>query len=388
MTIKYIKNENQTVTLTMNEEMFEEYFCFCEDCGELLFISEAVRFESKYYCSSCVDTCQCCGAVIPQQESYKAADSDFLYCKDCFYEQTIECQNCHERFRYEDLLHEDDEGQYYCDNCWEDHKPLIGNYHDFKEYGTLKFYGNADRHEELHMGFELEVDSEHRVNRERIAGGVKDILGDFVTMENDGSLSGSGFEIISQPATLKYHISMMPKYTKAFEYMHDNDMQSHDIKTCGFHVHADSKYLGTGLKLDTATSKLLYVTEKFRSELLKFSRRTPEQAEDWCRSRKQKYSTEAGWIKKAIYENRGYVPYQSRYYGLNLTNLDTTGTLEFRYFRGSLVPETIEANLKLVERLMYISKHTRAVELAKFTFDDLLGEDSTIRSYWNRINSK
>ena len=34
------------------------------------------------------------------------------------------------------------------------------------------------------MGFELEVDSEYRVNRERIAGGVKDILGDFVTMSS------------------------------------------------------------------------------------------------------------------------------------------------------------------------------------------------------------
>ena len=52
------------------------------------------------------------------------------------------------------------------------------------------------------------------------------------------------------------------------------------------------------------------------------------------------------------------------------------------------MPETIEASLKLVARLMEISKTVRAVDLAKFTFDDLLGDDPTIRAYWNRISNK
>jgi hypothetical protein len=241
------------------------------------------------------------------------------------------------------------------------------------------------------VGWELEVDSDHRVDRERIAGGVKDILFDFVTCEDDGSLSSqAGFEIISQPASLKYHLSMMPKYTEVFEYLTDNEMLSHDAGTCGFHIHADSRYLGTGFKLDAALSKLLYITEKFYDEILKFGRRTQDQADNWCRSRKERYTTEAGWIKKAVYKNRSGFSYQDRYFGLNLTNLETagTGTIEFRYFRGSLVPETIEASLKLVARLMEISKTVRAVDLAKFTFDDILGDDPTIRAYWNRISNK
>jgi hypothetical protein len=68
--------------------------------------------------------------------------------------------------------------------------------------------------------------------------------------------------------------------------------------------------------------------------------------------------------------------------------LDTTGTLEFRYFRGSLVPETIEASLKLVARLMEISKTVRAVELANYSFDQILGDDPTVRAYWSRICNK
>jgi hypothetical protein len=52
------------------------------------------------------------------------------------------------------------------------------------------------------------------------------------------------------------------------------------------------------------------------------------------------------------------------------------------------VPETIEASLKLVARLMEISKTVRAVDLAKMSFEDLLGDDPTIHSYWARINKK
>ena len=36
----YVKNENDlTVTLTLTEEEFENHFCRCSDCGELLFLS-------------------------------------------------------------------------------------------------------------------------------------------------------------------------------------------------------------------------------------------------------------------------------------------------------------------------------------------------------------
>lgn len=385
MKINYVKNENQAVTVNMNEEIFNEYFCICADCGELILIKDAALIDDKWYCKNCVCICNVCGRYIRNDDLYQVADSSYLYCSECIESNTYLCV-CGQRFRYDDSVHEID-GVYYCDDCWEEHIFHIGSYHDFKDYGTIKFYGNADRREELHIGWELEVDSDQRVERERIAGGVKDILGDFVTMENDSSLT-HGFEIISQPATLNYHLSMMPKYAETFEYLTDNDMQSHDAGSCGYHCHADAVYLGTGFKLDAAISKLLYITEKFRPELLKFARRTQEQADDWCRSRKERYTTEPGWIKKAVYENRGYTSYQSRYYGLNLTNLDTTGTIEFRYFRGSLVPETIEASLKLVARLMEISKTVRAVDLAKYSFDQILGIDPIVRSYWNRINNK
>ena len=84
-------------------------------------------------------------------------------------------------------------------------------------------------------------------------------------------------------------------------------------------------------------------------------------------------------------ESRAYSHYSNRYYSVNLTN---DNTIEIRLWRGTLNPQTFEATLKFTARLAELCKNTRAVELAKMTFDDLLGEDHTIRAYWNRINSK
>ena len=381
MTINYVKNEDLTVTLTMSEEMFSEYFCFCKDCGELLFIRDAVRIEGEYFCSECTTSCDICGRYLRRRDAYQAVDSDYDYCEHCYNNETYRCADCGSRFRYEDDLREV-EGCWYCDDCYENHRPIISDYHTMKEYSNIVFYGNADRREELHIGCEIETDSDHRVNRERIAGGVKDILGDFVNIENDGSLN-YGFEIITHPATLNYHLSMMPKYQDAFEYLIDNDMRGHDISTTGMHYHIDRRYFGS--KEDSSIAKLMYLMEKFNREFKTFARRTDAQCADWCRSRKQTYNGKAGWIKQAVMESKEYTSYQQRYYNINLTNANT---IEIRLWKSTHNPQTFEATLKFTARLAQLCRDTRAVDLAKFTFEDLLGDDPKIRAYWKRINNK
>ena len=49
------------------------------------------------------------------------------------------------------------------------------------------------------------------------------------------------------------------------------------------------------------------------------------------------------------------------------------------YSRNADGSKVIATNVMLVER---------AVELAKMTFDEILGDDPTIRSYWNRISHR
>ena len=244
--------------------------------------------------------------------------------------------------------------------------------------------GDADRCEEVHIGWELEVDSDHRVDRERIAGGVKDILGHYICLEHDSSLN-FGFEIISQVGTLDYNLSLMPKFKETFEFLIGNEMLSHDAGTCGLHIHLDRKFFGN--KEDSSIAKMLYLFEKFRPEIMTFSRRTEDQASSWARSRKQNYGGEAGWIKKAVLDSKGYLSYQNRYYAVNLTNADT---IELRIFRGTLNVQTFEATLRFATFLAKLCKNTPAVRLAKMSFEDILlsSSDEVILSFWNRINSK
>ncbi len=378
MKIKDTNNES-IVTITMSTEEFTNHFCVCADCGTLILKSDAVIIDSGLYCKNCTTVCDCCGRYILLDDAYHTVDSDYDYCKRCFQSETYCCAACGDRFRYEDEIHETDDG-WYCDRCYDDHRPLINPYHTQKEYGDIIFYGGTDRRKELHIGFELEVDASHRVNREQIAKELKEKFGSFMTYETDGSLN-YGFEMISQPATLPYHLDMMPTYRDAFQFLTDSEMKSHDVGTCGLHCHLDRSYFGK--KEDSGIAKMLYLFEKFRSELMFFSRRSDDQISSWCRSRKQHYDGTAGWIKKALMDSKYSYNYQNRYYSVNLTNPET---IEIRLWRGSLNPKTFEATLKFTARIAELCKHTRSVELAKLTFNDLLGDDAIIRSYWNRVN--
>lgn len=379
MIIHYQNNENQTVTVTFSKTDFDAHFTFCADCGCIIWRQSAVRIDEDYYCEHCTTTCDICGRAIRTADAYNPADSDWDYCRSCYARECYRCDDCGDRFRYEDSLTEID-GCWYCENCRDDHRSYINAYHTMKHEGNLTFYGDADRSDTVYMGFELEVDADHSIDRNDIALELRNRFGSFMEYENDGSLQ-YGFEMISHPATLDYHLSMMPKYREAFRYLVDQDIFSHNVGSCGFHHHLDRRYFGN--KEESSIAKMLYLFERFRSELMIFSRRTEEQAADWCRSRKQNYRGEAGWIKKAVKESRGYPDHQSRYYAVNLTN---SNTIELRLWRGTLRPDTFEATLRFSARLAEVCKNIRAVELAKMTFEDLLGSDEVILSYWHRIN--
>ena len=369
MNINYVNNEEINVNVT------------CADCGTTISIDAATCIDGDYYCRDCLCECDLCGCVIPRNDAYSTEDSGYDYCRDCFEHEMYVCCECGGHYRYEDEDREID-GRYYCDRCYEDFGPMIRDYHEFKNNGNIIFHGDENRRDALYMGFELEIDSDHHVDRERIARGLQERFGDFMHYENDGSLN-FGFECITQPASLNYHLSLMPKYKEAFKYLIENEMMGHDAKTAGFHIHIDRKFFGT--KEDSSIAKMLFVFEKFRPELMKFSRRTEAQCADWCRSRKGTYNTESGWIKKAVMESKGFMSYGSRYYSVNLTN---SNTLEIRLWRSSLNIETFEATLRFTERIANICKHVRAIDLAKMTFNDLLGNDEVVLNYWHRINNK
>jgi len=383
MTINEIKRENGNIYLEMVlcHRDFDRFFVYCEDCGEIILKEKALEIDGEYYCSCCVLTCDTCGCLVPRRYSHTVEDSsDYIYCDHCHNQQTYYCDDSGRRFRYSDSVTNVD-GNYYCDRCIGAHSPIIQDYHTMKQYGEIKFYGEESRDESVYIGVELELDSDSSFDREEIAEELKCRFGDFFAYENDGSLK-HGFEAISMPASINYHINMMPKYIDAFRYLSNNRIESHDVGTCGMHHHLDRRYFSG--KEDSSVGKLLYLFEKFRRELMVFSRRTESQADDWARSRKY-MSSGKGWIKKTIKDSKSYQDHSMRYFAVNLTNSET---IEIRLWRGSINPETFEATLKFSARLAELCKNTSAVKLSKMTFKDLLGSDEVILSYWDRVKER
>lgn len=382
MNINKIKNENGVINLniTLNDSDFENHFITCESCGEIILKETAVYADGAYYCPECVCCCEYCGEYHTADNMHRPEDSEYYYCEHCYNTETYVCADCGRHFRYSESL-TNIEGESYCEDCADNHRDLIASYHTFKDYGDIRFYGNEDRSQTPYMGFELEVDSDFAVKRITAVNKLQSIFGDFLHYENDGSLR-YGWENISQPASLSYHLHNMKKYREMFTLLLDNDLRSHDTDTCGFHIHIDRDYFEN--RQDSGAAKLLYIFEKYRSELMLFSRRTKQESESWARSRKSETSNKA-WIKKAVKDSKGYQEHSARYYAVNLTNSET---VEIRLWKGTLNPETFEATLRFTARLAEICKNTTAAELSKMSFEDLLGSNEVIRSYWERAKER
>lgn len=334
-------------------DCYYEDFVTCADCGSLIKSEDAKVINphlenKKYVCSDCADNyhrCSHCESLVSSDEVW-ASDSDLVICNHCdeFY---YICDSCR------CIVHEDDvyysDGESYCHDCYDD---LDSSY--MQEYGYKpepEFLGESK--EGLYLGVELEVD-----NGCNLKSTTKRIYDDFadVYMKHDGSLSSSGFEIVSNPATLEYHMNELG-WKKLMEICLDNDYRSHDTSTCGLHVHISRNFLGqceTEQELNTA--KLIILFDRFwESHIIPFSRRSAETITRWADKPSvecMNTDTETEVMDKVKkYKSLG------RYKAINLQNAET---IEFRLFRGTLNFNTFLASLQFV---VVISRFVKSIKL-------------------------
>lgn len=118
---------------------------------------------------------------------------------------------------------------------------------------------------------------------------------------------------------------------------------SHKASTCGLHVHVNRSAFGyTETQQETCIARILYIVEKFWDELLKFSRRTQGQLDQWA----ARYGYKDRPMEILDHAKKGGG--RGRYASVNLQNSDT---IEFRIFRGTLKYNTLIATLQLVDRI-------------------------------------
>ena len=279
-----------------------------------------------------VFTCARCRRDRPASERRSFDDRD--YCPRCLDKITTLCHICGARFRL-------------IDNCGTDAVPLCKTCLDIHNRAGIRdychkprpiFYGSGPRY----FGVELEIDDggEYDSSANAILSAANTDR-EYIYCKHDGSLD-EGLEIVSHPMSVDYHLNAAP-WPEIIDKALELGYSSHQAGTCGLHVHVSRAAFGpTEQHQDAAIARVLYFFEKHWEELLKFSRRTQKQLDDWAS--RYGYRSEPKDILDHAKKGNG----RGRYSAVNLTNLDT---VEFRMFRGTLKLNTFLATLQLLDRI-------------------------------------
>lgn len=357
----------------------ENNFYHCGHCGDL--VNDYDYFwcddDQMMYCESCADeytfSCADCGEIHSVNNMVTIANGEEI-CENCFNTNYNYCENCDEIFHIDDLYYSENDGCYYCMDCYEENNCKFEYYGNtnrdnntiektLQEYGELnavcdyhhnpidfeKRTSNTDEEsEQLFFGVELEVSTSDRQNVNRASAFVADNL--YCRLESDSSIPNYGFEIISDPMTYKKWYERKNKIDQVFEQLTNNNFISHNARggNCGLHIHASREALGdTETERDNTINNIILITENFKKELQIFSRRKDY---SWCHFFNDDTEKNQELNIEKIKENKGN---KGRYQVINITNRNT---IEFRLCRGTLKTNTFFASIQLFYNIIQLAK--------------------------------
>ena len=352
----------------------------CKHCRKPLVLDPCEDVPGA--CQSCVNehyyACSHCGELVHGDDTHSHGDD--TYCDDCWREVSSPCNGCGDRFHEDDLtdgycescLDEDIE----CDSCGEPtpRRGMVGGecpscaggaraatVHQYNYKPDFEFF--PDSNSERYYGVELEIDGVSQDNKYH-AGDIRACAPDgFLYAKHDGSIP-RGFEMVSMPATLDYHMTEAnwpDVCAKALELGY----RSHDAETCGLHVHISREAFGDGDNRDANIAKLLLLFDMHWEKILRFARRTPERAERWAKRYSMKRTGDTLEARKLARDAKGNM---SRYYAVNLQNEDT---VEVRIARGSLNAQTVLATIQWMDALVEIVTTTPVADIAGLKWSEM-----------------
>ena len=338
----------------------------CDRCDCVLTSGNTVEIDGgrEHVCQDCAEyyyyQCDDCGEYVSTRRLW--LDRNLTICNDCQWEYCT-CYDCDDILRCDDIHNINGYG--YCDDCEPSHRNPIRDYN----YKPLpEFYGELSDIVKGYYGLELEIDDGEY--REEAARCIQDAGGDCIYLKHDGSLSSDGFEIVTHPATLEYHMNTMP-WHDIIKVARDYDYTSHDAGTCGLHIHASRSLFGADRTTqDLNIAKIILLIDFWWEQyIVPFSRRNYNQLNDWAKKPNayiMASDSEYDAICKAKQSGEC-----DRYKAVNLKNRHT---VEFRFFRGTLRRDTIIASIQFVDTLINYVSSVELADLWDKTFNDVFGD--------------
>lgn len=374
------------------ETYCKECVVTCQDCGKQVPEEEAWEYEEEYYCDDCCGECWGCGEYIPKSKLTEV-DRE-LICDSCIKDNCSECVDCGEIhlnsnmgetvngertcflcaeayyvncyrcgcYVYCNEAIRDEDGDYYCESCGETFLSICVNCGEYvtevtpvgdnfycrnclSDHTTIKLWNykvpprkmifcrhrGEPEDNKLFFGMEIEIDRRDKFPREGIEELTTVLDEPYAIYKGDGSLN-RGVECVTTPMTFDYiHEDFKPRLRDFCKTALDLGYRSHDTNTCGLHIHVSEEALG------------------------KYSRC---RANDIVRT----VNCDHNWKFIALFSRRkGNFEYcerinsvqwggsSNRYVTVNRQNMSGNGkgTLEFRFFKGTLKWQSILAAVDL-----------------------------------------
>lgn len=266
---------------------------------------------------------------------------------------------------------------------------LVHNY--FYKPTPVISYRNREADTALTLGCEIEAEmkpTEYSIEALASAAQcVEDICDGRVYLKRDGSVP-NGFEMVSHPATLASHM-YDAHWTGILNKCAKHGLRSHDAKTwggsCGLHIHVGRAQLGRNDEERAATvRKVKILVYKHWDEMVKFSRRSSEQLNQWAAreiaaigiSRLANCPNPAETAETYISTRNTH---DNRYKAVNCEN---ASTIEFRLFNGTLKRDTLIASMQLCSN---ICKFAMAHDLRECLESDFLSV--ALYERWNELET-
>lgn len=356
----------------------EEHHFECANCNEIH--TNDIMYggdDGSMYCEECYHDlfflCEECEREITiSTNNYREINGQIL-CETCIGNNYFECDECGELTHYNDCR--DDGDHYHCLGCYQE-SPIY-SWHEFNDWRLLGEDSN------LRFGFELEVERHHSdISLKDAASEVIKIMDNEIVCCYDGSLN-DGFEIISHPMTFKHLKSKDDKIKEMLNYLREQGYKSHDLNTCGLHVHISREALETEVNSEERTiDNILMIFENFMEELILFSRRNSERIARWSQFL-SKYHRHDGEVLTMKFISDGKKECGVRYMAVNLQN---DHTIELRLFRGTLNYKTFMATLQLIYNIVDYARNNKSI--AGLTWNKLVMNNKNLKDYSESRNIK
>ena len=359
------------------DDCVADYAVECHDCGEWVSRDSATYTSYGYYvCDSCKDNdytwCDDCDELYRNDDIYES--DGHCICTNCapYNDYWFWCEECG-NYVYETVWNY---GAECCDACVgvnrRSNNARVRSYHG--DEPPMRYFGKKGSVFKG-LGIELEIDREYSdpSKQQLCLNALDELFDDRAYFKHDGSLN-HGIEIVTLPHSIEefYKLPWREILGACISYGYS----SHEIGTCGLHVHISRTMFGDDEDTQADNiAKLMQFYNLYWDDIVRVSRRTKSQVEQWA----NKYNvvrrdTLKKWAGKKEW-------YRNRYMAVNITN---DKTVEIRINRGTLKYETFLATIDFVMTTAINSKNIDWVDVS----DDFLWLKGLKRETLNYLSSR